>query len=82
MNLSSNLSQIPPIDLCVVLGNQMKNALDACKKISEAQDRFAQVSIRQNKNFVVILVTNSAYRNPFTADGRLETDQSAAYSTR
>ena len=75
VDLSSSLSQISPIDLCAVLGNQMENALDACKKISKAQDRFVQVSIRQNKNFVVIQVTNSAYRNPFTANGRLLTDK-------
>ena len=75
VDLSSDLSQISPIDLCAVLGNQVENALDACKKIPDSQHRFIQVSIRQNKNFVVIQVTNSAYRNPFTTDGRLVTDK-------
>lgn len=73
--LSSELSQISPIDLCAVLGNQVENALDACKKIPNSQHRFIQVSIRQNKNFVVIQVTNSASRNPFTTDGKLITDK-------
>ncbi len=53
----------------------MENALDACKKIPDSQRRFIQVSIRQNKGFVVIQVINSAYRNPFTADGRLVTNK-------
>ena len=75
VELSSNLSQIAPIDLCAVLGNQVENALDACKKIPDSQRRFIQVSIRQNKGFVVIQVINSAYRNPFTADGRLVTNK-------
>lgn len=75
VELSSSLSQISPIDLCAVLGNQVENALDACKKISEAKKRFVQVSIHQNKNFVVIQVTNSTWRNPFTSDGRLVTDK-------
>lgn len=75
VELSSSLSQISPIDLCAVLGNQVENALDACKKIPDSQRRFIQVSIRQNKSFVVIQVTNSAYRNPFTADGRLVTNK-------
>ena len=75
VELSSNLSQIAPIDLCAVLGNQVENALDACKKIPDSQRRFIQVSIHQNKGFVVIQVTNSAYRNPFTADGRLITNK-------
>ena len=75
VELSSSLSQIAPIDLCAVLGNQVENALDACKKIPDSQRRFIQVSIRQNKGFVVIQVTNSAYRNPFTADGRLVTSK-------
>lgn len=75
VELSSSLSQIAPIDLCAVLGNQVENALDACKKIPDSQRRFIQVSIRQNKSFVVIQVTNSAYRNPFTADGRLLTNK-------
>lgn len=75
VNLSSTLSQISPVDLCAVLGNQVENALDACKKIPDSQRRFIQVAIRQNKSFVVIQVTNSAYRNPFTADGRLVTNK-------
>ena len=75
VELSSSLSQISPIDLCAVLGNQVENALDACRKIPDSQRRFIQVSIRQNKSFVVIQVTNSAYRNPFTADGRLLTNK-------
>ena len=33
VELSSSLSQISPIDLCAVLGNQVENALDACRKI-------------------------------------------------
>ncbi len=75
VELSSSLSQISPIDLCAVLGNQVENALDACRKIPDSQRRFIQVSIRQNKSFVVIQVINSAYRNPFTADGRLLTNK-------
>lgn len=75
VELSSSLSQISPIDLCAVLGNQVENALDACKEIPDSQRRFIQVSIRQNKSFVVIQVTNSAHRNPFTADGRLVTNK-------
>lgn len=75
VELSSSLSQIAPIDLCAVLGNQVENALDACRKIPDSQRRFIQVSIRQNKSFVVIQVINSAYRNPFTADGRLVTNK-------
>lgn len=75
VELSSNLSQISPIDLCAVLGNQVENALDACKKIPDSQRRFIQVSICQNKSFVVIQVTNSVHRNPFTADGRLVTNK-------
>lgn len=75
VELSSSLSQISPIDLCAVLGNQVENALDACKKIPDSQRRFIQVSIRQNKSFVVIQVINSAHRNPFTADGRLVTNK-------
>ena len=75
VELSSSLSQISPIDLCAVLGNQVENALDACKKIPNSQRRFIQVSICQNKSFVVIQVINSAHRNPFTADGRLVTNK-------
>ena len=75
VELSSSLSQIAPIDLCAILGNQVENALDSCKKIPDSQCRFIQVSIRQNKGFVVIQVINSAYRNPFTADGRLVTNK-------
>lgn len=75
VNLTSDLSPISPVDLCAVLGNQVENALEACMKIPESQDRFIQIIIHQNKGFVVIQVINSAAYNPFTADYRLATDK-------
>lgn len=71
LDLSSNLSQISPVDLCAVLGNQIENALEACKKIPETQNRSIQVIIRQNKGFLIIQVANSTLQNPFTANGQL-----------
>lgn len=75
IDLSSPLSQISPIDICAVLGNQVENALEACMKISDTSKRFVHISIHQNKGFVVICVTNSARTDPFTPTGQLVTDK-------
>jgi hypothetical protein len=75
IDLSSPLTQISPADICAVLGNQVENAFESCMKIADTSKRFVQVSIHQNRGFIVIRVTNSAHADPFTAGGELMTDK-------
>lgn len=50
---------IADIDLCVVIGNLMDNAMEATIKLNNPEDRFIRVYIREMKNQLYISVTNS-----------------------
>ena len=58
-------------DLCVALGNLLDNAVEACKKVSNPDDRIISVSIVTGDNSMVIHIENSAERmkeNDFKTD--------------
>ncbi|QSX07343.1 GHKL domain-containing protein [Sedimentibacter sp. zth1] len=57
-NLPENIS-ISDIDLCVILGNILDNAIEACEKIDENK-RFIRIYISTLKNQLYISVQNSA----------------------
>lgn len=50
-------------DLSVVLGNLLDNAIEACIKISNIDDRFIEVNIFTNETALVINILNSAVGN-------------------
>ena len=52
--------QILDIDLCVIIGNLMDNAMEAALKLKDPKDRFIRVYIREMKGQLYIAVTNSA----------------------
>lgn len=51
--------QISDIDLSIVIGNLMDNAMEAVLKIENSEDRFIRVYIRQMKEQLYISITNS-----------------------
>ncbi len=50
---------ISGVDLCVLLGNMLDNAMEACSEISDIKDRFIRIYIDIVKNHLYIAVTNS-----------------------
>lgn len=61
-------------DLSVVLGNLLDNAIEACIKISNIDDRFIKVNIFTNETALIINILNSAIgKNLFT---KLKSDKS------
>lgn len=52
--------QVSDIDLCVIIGNLMDNAMEAAVKIENEQGRFIRVYIREMKEQLYISITNSA----------------------
>ncbi len=50
---------ISDIDLCVILGNLMDNAMEAAIKAENTEDRFIRVYIREMKEQLYISITNS-----------------------
>lgn len=51
--------KISDIDLSVIIGNLMDNAMEAAVKIENPDDRFIRVYIRKMKNQLYICITNS-----------------------
>jgi two-component system sensor histidine kinase AgrC len=50
---------VSEIDLCVIIGNLIDNATEACKKLENTEDRFIRVYIGVIKKQLYISVTNS-----------------------
>lgn len=48
-----------PLDLCVIIGNLMDNALEACLRIDDAEKRFIRLYMGTHKGQFYISVTNS-----------------------
>lgn len=51
--------QVQPVDLCVIIGNLLDNAIEACGKIQDAEKRFIRVYIGVHKEMLYISVSNS-----------------------
>ncbi|MCL2772331.1 MAG: GHKL domain-containing protein [Oscillospiraceae bacterium] len=50
---------VSEIDLCVIIGNLFDNAMEACLKQSEENERFIRVYIGKHKEMLYISVSNS-----------------------
>jgi len=51
--------QVQPVDLCVIIGNLLDNAIEACMKLSEPEKRFIRVYIGVHKEMLYISVSNA-----------------------
>jgi sensor histidine kinase regulating citrate/malate metabolism len=51
---------IEPLDICVIVGNLMDNAIEACARIVDPEKRFIRVYMGTHKGQFYISVTNSA----------------------
>jgi sensor histidine kinase regulating citrate/malate metabolism len=50
---------INSLDLCVILGNALENAVEACEKLNAARDKNIIVTSKIVKNHIVLVITNS-----------------------
>ena len=51
---------VEPLDICVILGNLLDNAIEACTRISDQEARFLRVYLGTHRGQLYISVTNSA----------------------
>ncbi|MCB7088968.1 GHKL domain-containing protein [Enterocloster bolteae] len=62
--LTANI-MVPPelpvenVDLCIILGNLLDNALEACSRMGKGAQRFIHTEIRCRKAFLIISISNS-----------------------
>jgi len=61
---------ISEIDLCVIIGNLLDNAIEACAQIPETGGRFIRVYIGRHKSMLYISVSNATHGRPKKHEGR------------
>ena len=55
---------ISEIDLCIIIGNLLDNAIEACLKIPESEARFIRIYIGKHKSMLYISIANSIGERP------------------
>ncbi len=58
LHLPNDLS-IDDLDLCIILGNCLENAIEACIKINNIELRFIDLKVTVSKGYLVISIINS-----------------------
>ena len=54
----SKTENIDPIDLCVLLGNTLENAIDACRMLPHESERVIDLKILQDDSLILIDIVN------------------------
>ncbi len=71
LDIPAESGQIKDIDLCIIMGNLLENAVEACQFIKD-EERFIRVRAKIKGNFLVIVVKNSfdgIYQKSKVTDG-------------
>lgn len=74
----SGFGKIDKIDLCVLIGNLLDNAIESCKKIET--ERFIEMNILQRANMVNIIVVNPYIGEINYKDGVYNTSKGDKYA--
>lgn len=74
LNIPEDIS-INPIDLCVVLGNCLENAIDACDKLRDVTEKYIRIASRIVNSYLVLQIVNSF-------DGTVKKDGETFLSTK
>lgn len=72
INIDKDEITIERYDICVALGNLLDNALEACKKVANPDDRYINISIITKDGDIIIHIQNSA---EYMITGNLETNK-------
>lgn len=66
---------VAEVDLCVVIGNLLDNAAEACMKLEKPEDRFVRVYLGQLKGQLYLSVSNSCAGKPKKVGGQYQTSK-------
>lgn len=64
---------LDPIDLCVILGNTVDNAIEACEKLPSGKDRTIFVTCRCSSGFLFLTVQNPTAEKVIIRDNHIST---------
>ncbi len=68
-----NSLPVAEIDLCIILGNLLDNAIEACLKTSDPANRYIHISIKNHRRMFYIKVVNSSSDKYLYSKGKLLT---------
>ena len=71
--------RINEVDLCIVVGNLLDNAIEACEKIASEQNRFIRIYIGRYKDQLYISVANATANKRKIHGGRYETHKTGVH---
>ena len=54
---------LTPVDLCIIFGNALDNAIEACLKINNDKIKSISVSVKQNNDYIFVTFTNPTSEN-------------------
>jgi len=66
---------INSLDLCIVLGNSLENAIEACDRLTDSQDKYIKLISKTIGNHIVLQITNSFYGNIVNVDNRIQSSK-------
>lgn len=72
---SSNLVQdsLEDIDLCIIFGNAVDNAIEACEKIHTTETKIISIIIKQQNHILNVLITNPVSEPPIIENNMIVT---------
>lgn len=70
---------IDPFDLCILMGNVLDNAIEACFKLPSSSERFINISGGPSANFLLIRVENSCTTGISSFSGLPKTSKANAF---
>lgn len=73
--LIPQMLNVHKVDLNVLMGNMIDNAIEACEKIPDPEKRKIEIGIKLHGAYLNILVKNTVKENPFSRSGKLETSK-------
>lgn len=62
-----------PTDLCVIFGNTLDNAIEACERISYGENKIISVSVNCTNGFIFISITNPVSEKVIIHNNHIET---------
>lgn len=72
---SLSQSCIDDLDLCIIFGNALDNAIEACEKMDFSIHKSISVTVKQQKYLVSILITNPVIEVPVIEDNMIVTSK-------
>lgn len=66
---------INSLDLCIVLGNSLENAIEACDRLTDSQDKYIELTSKIIGTHIVLQITNSFYGDIVKVDNKIKSSK-------